>query len=248
VHPGAQSRQRPQHRASIRAPLNPIAFDRATLDKIRWSRRQLLAWYADQGRQFSWRSSSAGIYQKLVAEILLQRTQAATVHRFFPIFFEQFSSWNDIHSTPVTKLGHALRPIGLWRRRSVALKALAAEMVRRGGMFPQLRDELETLPAVGQYVANAVLLFAHHRPEPLLDANMARVLERVFKPRRLADIRYDPWLQALARRFVRSRRSIEINWAVLDVAALYCRPAKPTCANCPLRKRCNYALRVTEAS
>jgi adenine-specific DNA glycosylase len=50
------------------------------------------------------------------------------------------------------------------------------------GVVPHDRRQIEALPAVGQYVASAVLLFAHGRPEPLLDANMARVLERVFEP------------------------------------------------------------------
>ena len=44
-------------------------------------------------------------------------------------------------------------------------------------------------------VANAILLVCHEQPEPLLDSNMARVIERVFGPRKLADIRYDPYLQ-----------------------------------------------------
>ena len=114
-------------------------------------------------------------------------------------------------------------------------------MVRRKGEFPNSRQELEMLPAVGQYVASAVLLFSHGRSAPLLDANMARLLERVFEPRKLVDIRYDPGLQALARDFFRSRRSIELNWAALDVAALYCRRANPVCVDCPLRNRCNHA-------
>jgi A/G-specific adenine glycosylase len=142
----------------------------------------------------------------------------------------------------IAELGRVLRPIGLWRRRAVALKALAAEMVQRRGSFPVVRGEIQALPAAGQYVASAVLLFAYSRPEPLLDNNMARVLERVFEPRRLADIRYDPWLQALARALVRSKRSAEVNWAVLDIAALHCRPAKPACTDCPLQRKCNYVL------
>jgi A/G-specific adenine glycosylase len=113
-------------------------------------------------------------------------------------------------------------------------------------LFPIDRRQIETLPAVGQYVASAVLLFAHGRPEPLLDANMARVLERVFQPRRLADIRYDPWLQALARILVRSEQSAQVNWAVLDVAALHYRSSKPACADCPLQRRCNYAVWVRQ--
>ena len=162
--------------------------------------------------------------------------------RIFDTFFQQFRNWDDIHTTPVTALEETLRPIGLWRRRATALKALASEMVHRAGRFPPNRNELEMLPAVGQYVASAVLLFVYNRPEPLLDANMARVLERVFEARRLIDIRHDPKLRALAFRLVSFHEAVQVNWAVLDVAALICSPKRPWCSGCPLRHCCNYKL------
>ncbi|WP_456780008.1 hypothetical protein [Bradyrhizobium sp. USDA 3315] len=218
-----------------------IVFDKDVLEKARWCRRRLLAWSEVKGRHFAWRSPGASLYQQVVAEVLLQRTQAATVGRFFDAFFVRFGSWAEIDAAPDESLETALRPIGLWRRRAIALKALAREMVRRGGHFPGSRDEIEALPAVGQYVASAVLLFAHERPEPLLDANMARILDRVFEPRRLVDIRYDLRLQALARLLVRSRKPAIVNWAILDFAALQCTARSPQCETCILQHRCNFA-------
>ena len=94
------------------------------------------------------------------------------------------------------------------------------------------------MPAVGQYVASAVLLFCHERPEPLIDSNMARVLERYFGSRKLADIRYDPYLQRLARDVVGSDHPTLINWAILDFAALVCTPRNPRCQKCPLNRGC----------
>jgi adenine-specific DNA glycosylase len=51
---------------------------------------------------------------------------------------------------------------------------------------------------------------------------LARVLERVFGPRRLSDIRYDPYLQDLALRIVQHKDPARINWAFLDLAAMIC--------------------------
>lgn len=209
--------------------------------KLRWCRQKLLQWYLENGRKFAWRSPNASSYERVVTEILLQRTQAETVDRFFGPFFRRYRSWEDINCVDLTILGKSLKRIGLWRRRATALKSLAAEMVPLKGQFPSERRELEMLPAVGQYVANAVLLFVHGQPRPLLDASMARLLERVFEPRKLVDIRYDPGLQALAHDFFRSSRSVELNWAALDVAAIYCHRIDPVCAECPLRSRCNHA-------
>lgn len=225
----------------------PVVFDRPTLDKARWCRRRLLAWYEQHGRQFPWRSPAAGLFQQVVAEVLLQRTQAPTVGRLFESFFDLFRSWDDIHAARIELLENAIKPIGLWRRRAIALKELAREMVGRSSGFPATRDELETLPAVGQYVASAVLLFVHKRPEPLLDANMARILERVFEPRRLVDIRYDARLQGLARLLVRSRDPVRVNWAILDLASSHCRLQSPLCNSCPLQIRCKHAIAATFA-
>lgn len=236
----AESLRTPQ--SLTNAVVHTAAFDDQILQKARWCRRRLLAWYVLKGRHFPWRSPNAGLYQQIVVEVLLQRTQASTVGRFFDAFFEQFGSWVAIDGAPNELLENALHPIGLWKRRTIALKALAREMVTRGGRFPSSRSELEALPAVGQYVASAVLLFAHGRPEPLLDANMARILDRVFEPRRLVDIRYDARLQSLARVLVRSRDPARLNWAILDLAARVCTSRSPRCPECPLRTRCNFAI------
>ena len=120
------------------------------------------------------------------------------------------------------------------------MRALTKEMTKRRGRFPKYREEIEALPGVGQYVANSVLLFCYDQPEPLLDTNMARVLERVYKPRQLADIRYDPYLQSLARRIVHCKRPKDINWAILDLAALVCVVGTPRCESCPITKLCSY--------
>jgi len=103
------------------------------------------------------------------------------------------------------------------------------------------------LPGVGQYVANAIVLFAHDGREPLLDVNAARVLERHFGGRRLVDIRYDPYLQHLAKSIVRSDQAISLNWALLDLAATICRIKLPLCEQCPLAVTCaDYAARSLE--
>ena len=55
--------------------------------------------------------------------------------------------------------------------------------------FPASREELETLSGLGQYIVSAILLSVYRQGEPLLDVNMARVLERYFGPRKLAVIK-----------------------------------------------------------
>lgn len=122
------------------------------------------------------------------------------------------------------------------------MKGLATYAAARDGLFPSSEAVLADVPGVGQYVANAILLFQHGKPRPLLDVNMARVLERYLRPRRLADIRYDPWLQAAAYWLVRGDHPERANWAVLDLANALCITRTPRCAACCLETWCNKAM------
>ena len=196
-------------------------------------------WYELSGRDLPWRSPCASIFERICVEVLLQRTRAETVANVYPVFFGRFRSWADIAAAPIEELEEHFKPIGLWKRRARSMKALAEYAAEREGVFPEDVGELSKAPAVGQYVQNAILLFQHARARPLLDVNMARLIERYVRPRRLADIRHDPWLQEAAQWLVRGDNAIEINWAVLDFGSAVCAARGPRCGECPIYSRCN---------
>ncbi len=204
-------------------------------------RKKLLTWYATNGRSFSWRQSSVSKYKLVISELLLQRTRAETVESFFSSFIRLFPSWKKLSDANESEISKIIKPIGLWKRRASTLKQLATIMAKKNGRFPKSRADIEALPGVGQYIANAILLLCHGEAQPLLDVNMARVLERVFGPRKLADIRYDPYLQDLASKVIKCKEAKKLNWAILDLAALHCLPRKKRCNDCPLKAICSEA-------
>lgn len=208
---------------------------------VRLFQAELEEWFLENRRSFRWRMGTASSYERIVSEVLLQRTRAESVDCYLPVFLEQFPSWSALSCASIEELASSLRAVGMWRRKSRALKALACTVVRLDGRFPSRRSELEALPAVGQYVASAILLFEYGMREPLLDTNMARVLERVFGKRKMADIRHDTYIQALSRKIVNCPRSAEMSWAVLDLSATVCRPHNPDCSQCPLNQLCRHA-------
>ena len=208
---------------------------------IQLFRREVVEWHSHHGRHFPWRRRSASNYKKIIAEILLQRTRAETVARFFPTFVNRYPSWSQLAKADENELIELIRPVGLWRRRSTTLINLAVEMAKRNGRFPKGREAIEALPGVGQYIANSIMLLCQDSPQPLLDTNMARVLERYFGPRKLSDIRYDPYLQRLATMVINCGDAVVLNWAILDFGAKTCLIRSPKCSECPLVNGCLYA-------
>ena len=204
---------------------------------------RLLAWYDLNGRIYSWRSPNATNYLRIVSELLLQRTRADTVAKFLPSFLKTYSSWSDLAQANTRDLENSLAPIGLQSRTADSISSLAKHLNANKG-FPESRELIEHLPGVGQYVANAIQLFIFNKPRPLLDTNMARVIERYFRKRKLADIRHDPWLQAVAHRAVAIADPKSTNWAFLDLGAIVCLPRLPKCEICPLKRGCGYKRQI----
>jgi A/G-specific adenine glycosylase len=209
-----------------------------TAKNINEFQQRLLSWFDINGRQFPWRNKRLTQYQIIIAETLLQRTKAETVSKFYRQFIKDFPNWAALAKANTATISKYLKSIGLYRQRAKRLKALAAEMVKRKGKLPKDRAELESIPFMGQYIANAVELIIFKKPLPLIDVNMARLLERYFGKRKMADIRYDPYLQKLSYKIVNHQRAKEMNWAVLDFAALICKAQNPLCHQCVFSTNC----------
>jgi len=202
--------------------------------------KSLLGWFEKNGRDFPWRKGKKTVYHVIISEILLQRTKATTVAKYYPVFLETYPNWKKLGLANEDELQDILKPMGLHVQRAKRLFKLSREMKIRGGRFPKTRSEIEQMPIIGQYIANAFELLVQNKKVPLLDVNMARLLERYFGPRKLSDIRHDPYLQELSYRVVDMDNPKTINWAILDYGQLVCKARKPLCRNCSLSKRCKH--------
>jgi A/G-specific adenine glycosylase len=234
------ARKPPQDRAHARTSRLGPPNCLPSKERVRDFRAQIALWFEREGRRFGWRRGGCPEYETIVTEVLLQRTRAEVVERFRSGFFREFPDWRHLVRRS-SRLELALRPIGLSKRRSTSLRELGMALSKVGFRFPNNREQLEQLPGVGQYVASAIILFVHHGREPLLDSNMARLLERYFGPRRRADIRYDAYLQSLSRAVLARGDPSKLNWGMLDLAAMICVARDPFCVDCPLQAGCRYA-------
>src|SRR5688572_14209843 len=90
-------------------------------EKIEFFQQHLLAWYQKNGRKFPWRKKGLTHYQYVIAEVLLQRTKAETVSRFYVTFIRDFPNWEALSSADVKEIETYLIPIGLYRQRSKRL-------------------------------------------------------------------------------------------------------------------------------
>ncbi len=203
--------------------------------------RELMAWHAENRRDFSFRRTRDP-YRVLVSEMLLRQTQAVQVESVYDDLFRRFPTVQGLAEAPPGQLSEVLRPLGIIRRAAQLVEVAEIITFRHGGRVPDSRQELMELPGVGDYVAGCVLSFGYDISEPSVDTNIVRVLSRVLGlPHRRGPRASDTVLGSYASLLQASNDRRELHHAVIDLAHAVCRHKDPRCQECPLRRWCAYA-------
>jgi A/G-specific adenine glycosylase len=82
--------------------------------KIKILQNELIKWYELNHRKFPWRSKLMNSYKYIIAEVLLQRTKAETVAKFFNGFIQKYPNWESINCATINSIENYLKPIGLY--------------------------------------------------------------------------------------------------------------------------------------
>jgi A/G-specific adenine glycosylase len=200
----------------------------------------LLNWYFEEdNRSFPWRKTEDP-YHILIAEIMLQRTRAEQVAPVFLSFIKRFPSPCELSKADISEIEMFFSKLGLiWRVEKV--KRLGEVLVQNyDGKIPRNRNQLMSLPGVGEYVADAVLCFAFNKDIAIIDSNVCRVLGRVFNLKTKSEARRDRLYRETANRLIPEGKCKEFNWALIDHASSICTPKNPKCTKCPLRTICDF--------
>jgi A/G-specific adenine glycosylase len=207
------------------------------LEDVHTFRRVISRWHRGNERRLPWRDVRDP-YRILVGEVLLQRTRGENAAQTYLEFTGRWPDEASLAKASVAQIAAVIEPLG-FRKRAAYLAAIGADVAAQGGTSTD-PVRLAQLPGVGRYVANAVPIFAAGRRLPLVDWVIARVLRRYFGLAGDRRPNADDALWNLAEA-IASRGSARATWwAVLDFAALVCRP-KPACSRCPLASSCAFA-------
>ena len=211
----------------------------ATPTKISVFQRSLLRWFRCHGRDLPWRGTRDP-YAILVSEFMLQQTQVATVIPYYNNWLRRFPDFISLARASENDVLRAWQGLGYYARAR-NLHATARTVVNRHhGRFPRSVGQMQQLPGIGKYTAHAVASFAFHQSLPIVEANTARVLTRLFdfrKPIDSAPSSKAVWLNAAM--LVPKTNALLYNSALIDLGALICISRQPKCGICPVKEFCS---------
>lgn len=211
--------------------------------------KKLIAWHQQSGRSGLPWQGNRDPYAVWVSEIMLQQTQVATVLERYPRFMKRFPTVKKLASADVDEVLAEWAGLGYYSRAR-NLHACAKQVVDEfSGKFPNDPLLLEQLKGIGRSTAGAIAAFAFHERAPILDANVKRILARIFAVEgALQDKAVNERLWKLAEDLLPIKREDMpvYTQALMDFGATWCTSRKPVCLSdekqCPYLKDCQANL------
>jgi len=199
-----------------------------------------MRWFNRHGRKYPWRETDDP-FKVLIAEIMLRRTKADQVRIVYENLFKVYPDAKSLASAKSRDVERILYPLGLkWRTPAFVLVAKEINKKYRGEV-PVSRQELISLPGVGDYVAGAVLSVVFRQKEWIVDSNIVRLFRRYFGIETSKEGRRDKHVIELAKIYASGQNPRKANLAILDISSLICKPFTPLCEKCTLNKGCHYS-------
>jgi A/G-specific adenine glycosylase len=125
-------------------------------------------------RDFPWRETHDP-YRILVSEVMLQQTQTARVVPKYVNFINEFSNVKALAEASIEQVLRVWQGLGYNRRAKALLLAAQTVVERFGGEIPREKEDLRSLPGVGEYTASAVRVFAFEELDVLVETNIRTV-------------------------------------------------------------------------
>lgn len=210
---------------------------------------KLVAWHGKDGRQGLPWQGIRDPYAVWVSEIMLQQTQVATVLERYPRFMKRFPTVKKLAAAPLDDVLAEWAGLGYYSRAR-NLHACAVQVMKEfGGSFPEDPILLEQLKGIGKSTAGAIAAFAFHVRAPILDANVKRILARLFGIEGAIQekaVNDELWLLAGTLLPKKAADMPVYTQALMDFGATWCTSRKPVCLSgekkCPFEKECQANL------
>jgi A/G-specific adenine glycosylase len=189
-------------------------------------------------------------YNWLVAECLLRRTTRTAAEKAYSELINKYPSWSSLARADSSNIKSIIAWIGLGQQRSNQLKKLSKKVIDSyKGEVPKNRDKILALPGVGDYIADAVMLYVHKRKFFPRDSNIQRVIRRnLRRPTPIGTRHSTPYKDRVAQKYaeyVLRKYNIDgitcLHRGHLIVSWNFCRP-KPICSKCILEGSCLYSV------
>ncbi|MBQ7607746.1 MAG: A/G-specific adenine glycosylase [Desulfovibrionaceae bacterium] len=227
--------------ASLDDPLHDPVSDPVRLHSVRTA---LLDWFSANARDLPWRRDYSP-YSVWIAESMLQQTQMQRGVAFYCRWMERFPNLASVAFASEESILRAWEGLGYYSRARNVHATAKILLENFGGEFPRDLMELEKLPGIGRYTARAICGIAFEETVACVDANVLRIVSRIFDvPYAVDSAKGRRLIETIATSLILKGQARATNQAMMEFGALVC-GKDPLCSMCPLATLCLACARGT---
>ena len=198
----------------------------------------LLPWFDEHKRDLPWRADKDP-YHVWLSEIMLQQTRVEAVRGYYSRFLEALPTIAQLANAHDDLLRKLWEGLGYYSRVRNLKKAAIVITEHFGGEFPQVYEEILSLPGIGPYTAGAISSICFNLPTPAVDGNVLRVISRLTNdPTPIDSPAYKKSVEARLAAIYPARAG-DFTQALMELGATLCGPNwTPRCEECPCAAFC----------
>ena len=172
-----------------------------------------------------------------LSEVMLQQTTVAAVRPYFEKFTRRWPTVEALAAAEEAEVMAAWAGLGYYARARNLIACARKVAHEHGGRFPDSEAELRKLPGIGRYTAAAIAAIAFGRRAVVVDANVERVVSRLFAVEAPLPAAREE-LYRLAATLTPGERAGDFAQAMMDLGSRVCTVRAPDCGACPIADGC----------
>ena len=175
-------------------------------------------------------------YELVIAVMLSAQTTDKSVNSVTPILFNKYPSLIQLNNAPIEDIEEILKPIGLYKNKAKNLKGIVKDLLERfNGIVPSDKDELMTLPGVGNKTAGVIRAEIFQIPDLPVDTHILRISKRL----NLAKKDDEPIdVERKLKKLIPEERWIKSHHQLIHFGRYFCTARNPQCKNCKISDMC----------
>ena len=177
-------------------------------------------------------------YELVIAVMLSAQTTDKSVNAVTPILFKKYPSLTALYDAPLEDIEDIIKPIGLYKNKAKNLKGIVKDLVDRfNGVVPSDKEELMTLPGVGNKTAGVIRAEIFQIPDLPVDTHILRISKRLSLAKK-DDEPID--VERKLKKIIPEERWIKSHHQLIHFGRYYCLARSPKCENCKISDMCIY--------
>jgi endonuclease-3 len=190
----------------------------------------------------------------LVGTILSQNTNDRNSHRAYERLKKRYASWEEVAALTPSKLEREIKTAGLGKQKSKAILGALRRVIKERGeaSLDYLRemddaalvDHLVTFEGVAEKTASCVALFSLGRNVCPVDTHVHRTLNRIGA----VETKSPTQTYAALAGNIPEGAAHRFHTNLIRLGRELCKPAKPLCGACPVKKRCRHEPKRLESA